>query len=186
MNIYRIGDILDPKEVGNKAAFLSLLKSEGFHVPGGIVLGAQVFRAAVLENENKKEADTLSSSIRKHLWDEKCGMYYSADISILPIDTNEFLHSGKPRHWESLIMRIDSWSGFLAMWAGIATPEEAERMVRENMLNERTFWSNYGIRSLSKCEKMYKVWQSGNPSCWIGPIWGNANYMCWKALPGEN
>ena len=65
MNIYRIGDILDPKEVGNKAAFLSLLKSEGFHVPGGIVLGAQVFRAAVLENENKKEADTLLDKLNQ-------------------------------------------------------------------------------------------------------------------------
>ena len=68
------------------------------------------------------------------------------------------------------------------MWAGIATPEQAERMVRENMLNEKTFWSNYGVRSLSKLEKMYAVWPSGNPSCWLGPIWANVNYMCFKAL----
>ena len=129
-----------------------------------------------------KDAEELAELVREYLWDEKCGMYYSADISLYPIDPNEWLHSGKPRHWKSLIMRIDEWSGFLAMWAGIATPEQAERMVRENMLNEKTFWSNNGIRSLSKLEKMYKVWQSGNPSCWIGPIWGNANYMCWKAL----
>ena len=130
----------------------------------------------------KAEAEDLRALIREHLWDERNGMYYSADVSLYPINPDEWLHSGKPRHWKSLIMRIDEWSGFLAMWAGIATPEEAERMVRENMLNERTFWSNYGIRSLSKCEKMYKIWQSGNPSCWIGPIWGNANYMCFRAL----
>lgn len=130
----------------------------------------------------KAEADELKAIVREHLWDEKCGMYYSADISLYPIDPDQWLHSGKPRHWSSLIMRIDEWSGFLAMWAGIATPEEAERMVRENMLNEKTFWSNYGVRSLSRLEKMYKVWQSGNPSCWIGPIWGNANYMCFRAL----
>lgn len=128
------------------------------------------------------EAAELRALVRDYLWDERNGMYYSADISLYPVNPDEWLHSGKPRHWKSLIMRIDEWSGFLAMWAGIATPEEAERMVRENMLNERTFWSNYGVRSLSKCEKMYKIWQSGNPSCWIGPIWGNANYMCWKAL----
>ena len=129
-----------------------------------------------------REAAELRDLVREYLWDERNGMYYSADISLYPVDPTEWLHSGKPRHWKSLIMRIDEWSGFLAMWAGIATPEEAERMVRENMLNERTFWSNYGVRSLSKCEKMYKIWQSGNPSCWIGPIWGNANYMCWKSL----
>ena len=130
----------------------------------------------------KAEADELRDIIREYLWDERNGMYYSADVSLYPINPDEWLHSGKPRHWKCLIMRIDEWSGFLAMWAGIATPEEAERMVRENMLNERTFWSNYGVRSLSKCEKMYKIWQSGNPSCWIGPIWGNANYMCFRAL----
>ena len=132
--------------------------------------------------EYHKSADELRSNIRKHLWDEKCGMYYSADLSLNPIEPNEFLHSGKPRHWDSLIMRIDSWSGFLAMWSGIATPEESERMVRENMLNEKTFLSKYGIRSLSKLEKTYAVWQSSNPSCWLGPIWGCANYMCFRAL----
>ena len=130
----------------------------------------------------RKDAEELKAIVREHLWDERNGMYYSADISLYPVNPNDWLHSGKPRHWSSLIMRIDEWSGFLAMWAGIATPEEAERMVRENMLNERTFWSNYGVRSLSKCEKMYKIWKSGNPSCWLGPSWGNANYMCWKAL----
>lgn len=130
----------------------------------------------------KKDAEELKLRVREHLYDEKCGMYYSADVSLLPIDPNEWLHSGKPRHWSSLIMRIDSWSGFLAMWAGIATPEEAERMVKENMLNENTFWSNNGVRSLSKLEKTYAVWQSGNPSCWLGPIWGNTNYFCFRAL----
>ena len=130
----------------------------------------------------KAEAQKLRSDIRRELWDEKCGMYYSADISLLPIDKNDWLHSGKPRHWSSLIMRIDGWAGFLAMWAGIATPEEAERMVKENMLNEKTFFAKYGIRSLSKLEKMYWVGVSGNPSCWLGPVWIIANYMCYRGL----
>ena len=130
----------------------------------------------------KAEADKLRRDIRRELWDEKCGMYYSADISLLPIDENDWLHSGKPRHWNSLIMRIDGWAGFLAMWAGIATPEEAERMVKENMLNEKTFFAKYGIRSLSKLEKMYWVGISGNPSCWLGPVWIIANYMCYRGL----
>lgn len=129
-----------------------------------------------------KEAEELKANIRSELYDEKCGMYYSADISLVPIDPNEWLHSGKPRHWKSLIMRIDAWAGFLAMWAGIATQEEAERMVRENMLNEKTFYARYGIRSLSKLEKMYWVGVSGNPSCWIGPVWINANYFCFRGL----
>lgn len=133
-------------------------------------------------NAYKAEADKLRCDIRRELWDEKCGMYYSADISLLPIDKNDWLHSGKPRHWNSLIMRIDGWAGFLAMWAGIATPEEAKRMVEENMMNPNTFFAKYGVRSLSKLEKMYWVGVSGNPSCWLGPIWIIANYMCYRGL----
>jgi putative isomerase len=128
-----------------------------------------------------ERAERLKDCIRDCLWDERNGFFYSADLNLIPIDSYA-LHKGCPRNYSFLLQKIDVWSGFMAMWAGIATPEQAERMVRENMLNERTFWSNYGIRSLSKCEKMYKIWQSGNPSCWIGPIWGNANYMCWRAL----
>ena len=128
------------------------------------------------------EAAELKDAINEHLYDEKCGMYFSADLNLVPIDKNRFLHSGKPRHWDCLIMRIDSWSGFMALWAGIATPEQAARVIGENMLNEKTFLGEFGIRSLSKLEKMHANWQSGNPSCWLGPVWGVANYMCFRAL----
>lgn len=128
------------------------------------------------------EAAELKDAINEHLYDEKCGMYFSADLNLVPIDPNRILHSGKPRHWDCLIMRIDSWAGFMALWAGIATPERAARVIEENMLNENTFFGEYGIRSLSRLEKMHANWPSGNPSCWLGPMWVNANYMCFRAL----
>jgi putative isomerase len=142
---------------------------------------------AALGDEEKSnaydlEAAELKDAINEHLYDEKCGMYFSADVNLAPIDPNRFLHSGKPRHWNCLILRIDSWSGFMALWAGIASPERAARVIEENMLNSRTFLGEYGIRSLSKLEKMYANWPSGNPSCWLGPMWGIANYMCFRAL----
>lgn len=129
-----------------------------------------------------RESDELKSAINEHLYDERCGMYYSADVNLREIDTSKFLHRGKPRHWDSVIMRIDSWSGFMALWAGIATPERAERVIKENMLDTRTFCGEYGIRSLSKLEKMHANWPSGNPSCWLGPMWGVANYICFRGL----
>lgn len=30
--------------------------------------------------------------------------------------------------------------------------------------------------------KMYQIVKSGNPSCWLGPIWGVANYMTYRGL----
>lgn len=133
-------------------------------------------------SEFAAEAAHLCNAIRTHCYDEKDGMYYSVDLNLLPVDPNQWLHKGAPRHWECLIQRIGSWSGFMALWAGIATPEQAERMVRENLLDEKAFWGKCGVRSLSKYEKMYAVKKSGNPSCWLGPVWGIANYMVFRGL----
>lgn len=68
------------------------------------------------------------------------------------------------------------------MWAGIATPAQAERMVKEHYLNKKTFNSPWGVRTLSKMEKMYSVRASANPSNWRGPIWGISNHMVFKGL----
>ena len=68
------------------------------------------------------------------------------------------------------------------MWAGIATPEQAERMVKETYLDEGSFNAPFGVRSLSKYEKMYRIAESTNPSCWHGPVWGISNYMVFKGL----
>lgn len=129
----------------------------------------------------KEKAESLKNAIREHLYDERDGFYYSADINLSPIDLSKFLHSGSPRHWNCLIMRIDVWTGMMPMWNGVATKEQAERMVKK-YLDERTFFAPYGIRSVSKLEKMYAVKASGNPSCWLGPIWGIANYMTFLGL----
>ncbi|MBE7053357.1 MAG: glycoside hydrolase family 37 [Ruminococcaceae bacterium] len=129
-----------------------------------------------------KKAEELKNAIREHMWDERNGFYYSVDLNLYPVNPEDGRHSGCPRHWSTLIQRIDVWTGFMPMWAGIATKEEAKRIVEENYKNERTFNSPYGVRSLSKLEKMYRVVKSGNPSCWLGPIWGIANYMVFEGL----
>ena len=146
---------------------------------------AMAYICKVLGKDDTKyidDAEHLKKAVNEHLWDERNGMYYSADLNLRPIDLTEYLHSGMPRHWSSVIIRIDSWSSFMAMWAGLATPERAKRMVYENMLKPELFWSNYGVCTLAKTEKMYRIIKSGNPSCWLGPIWGISNYMCYRGL----
>ena len=130
----------------------------------------------------KNESENLKKAVQDLCYDEKDGMYYSCDLNLLPINPDNILHSGAPRHWDTLIQRIGCWSGFMAMWAGIATPEQAERMVKENLLDEKAFWAPYGVRTLSKYEKMYMIKKTGNPSCWLGPIWGISNYMVFDGL----
>jgi glycogen debranching enzyme len=137
-----------------------------------------------------KDAEALKTAIQKNCWDEKDGFYYSVDLNLRPI-TNEpsivfgkpfVLHKGMPRTYAGLIQRFGVWSGFMTMWAGIATPEQAKRMVAENYLDTRTFNAKYGVRTLSKLEKMYSLKASSNPSNWLGPIWGISNYMTYRGL----
>ena len=137
---------------------------------------------AVRAEEYEAEAAALADAINEYLYDERLGMYYSADINLNPIEPDKLLHSGMPRHWNSLILKIDSWPGFMALWAGVAPKDRAERVIKENMLSERTFMSEAGIRSLSPMEKTYCIVKSGNPSCWLGPVWIISNYMCFRAL----
>ncbi len=129
----------------------------------------------------KNEAEGLKQAISTHCYDERDGFFYSVDFNLRPVDPSGWLHTGAPRHWDCLIQRIDVWSGIMALWVGVATPEQAARTV-EHITDERTFWAPYGMRTLSKMEKMYTIIESNNPSCWLGPIWGISNYITFSAL----
>ena len=148
---------------------------------------AMSFIAGLYKNEEDaifyhSEAEKLKSAIQNHCWDPIDGNYYSVDLNLLPIDLSSTLHQGAPRSWYCVIERIGSWSGFMALWANVASPEQARQMVNEHIQNTESFNAPYGIRTLDKREKMYSLAKTGNPSCWLGPIWGISNYMTWKGL----
>ncbi len=130
----------------------------------------------------QEEHDHLVQAIQAQCWDERDGFFYSVDLNLLPIDPAQQLHSGAPRHWASLLQRISIWTGFLPLWAGIATPAQAERMVAEHYRNPRTFLAPAGVRSLGRTEKMYSLAPTNNPSNWLGPIWGIVNYLVFRGL----
>jgi putative isomerase len=141
-------------------------------------------------NEFAADAQNLKTAIQEHCWDERDGFFYSVDLNLRP-ETNRadsslgrtfIIHAGYPRDYDCLIQRIEVWSGFMALWAGIATPAQAERIVKEHFLNPKTFNCQSGVRTLSKMEKMYSLRSSANPSNWRGPVWGISNYLVFKGL----
>ncbi|MBN2762876.1 MAG: glycoside hydrolase family 37, partial [Bacteroidales bacterium] len=83
------------------------------------------------------EAERLLEKIRENCWDERDGFYYSVDLNLRTVEKPDietlqpgklYLHVGQPRTYDCLIQRISIWSGFMALWAGIATPEQARIM----------------------------------------------------------
>jgi len=151
---------------------------------------ADQLNLSAIGKEYDSDAKELKAAIQKNCWDERDGFFYSVDLNLRPVTIKLdsslgkvfAIHAGYPRDYDCLIQRIEVWSGFLAMWAGIATPAQAERMVNEHYLNPKTFNSPSGVRTLSKMEKMYSVRASANPSNWRGPVWGISNYMVFKGL----
>lgn len=139
----------------------------------------------------RQEAETLKKNIQEHCWDPRDGFYYSVDLNLLPVEKPDidallpgklYLHVGQPRTYDCLIQRFSVWSGFMAMWAGIATPEQAKEIVERQFHDTRSFNAAAGIRTLSPLEKMYDTRASGNPSSWQGPIWINVNYLVFRGL----
>ena len=131
----------------------------------------------------ERERQALIAAIQAHCYDERDGFFYNVDLNLRKVDFShgEYYHKGMPRHWDCLIQRIDVWSGFMALWAGVATEAQAERVV-QRYRDERSFNCAAGVRTLSRLEKMYRVVASNNPSCWLGPVWGIANYLTFRGL----
>ncbi len=107
---------------------------------------------------NKKEAtkwldlsNDVSSNIQTYLWDEETGMFYDR------------LFSGK-------LTKVLTHSSFLPLFAGIASKEQAERMVK-TLIDPSLLWTEFPLASISKKDPRF-----GN-DMWRGGVWLNINYF---------
>ncbi len=132
-------------------------------------------------NSWRNRASDLRDAVQTYCWDERDGTFYSVDFGLLPVVEGAWLHSGAPRDYPCMIMRIDCWTSFMPLWAGICTAAQAERMV-SRLRDPDTFACRGGVRTLSRLEKMYDLRASNNPSNWRGPVWGISNYMVFSGL----
>ncbi|MBQ7064544.1 MAG: glycoside hydrolase family 37 [Firmicutes bacterium] len=129
----------------------------------------------------RKIAGELAEAVRTHCWDDRDHSFYSVDLNLLPVHPDQWLHHEEPRFWPCLLMRYDTWTNFLPLWAGIATPEQAGMMLK-HLQDPARFMGKYGVRTLSAGEKMYNLRATNNPSNWLGPVWGISNYMVFRGL----
>ena len=110
-----------------------------------------------------EDAEVLRQRINEYLWDETDGFYY---------DRSE--KTGK-------LNKIKSIAGFMPLWCGAASREQAERLVKEHLINEKEFWTPYPVATWSKSEPDYTP---GRTNCcnWMGPVWMPTNYMVFRGL----
>lgn len=109
------------------------------------------------------QAAELAQTINSVFWDEQDGFYY---------DRNE--KTGQR-------VRVKSVAGFTPLWAGVATKAQADRLVKEHLLNPREFWLSYPVPSYARTEPDY--YQGSHNECnWRGSAWIPTNYMIFHGL----
>ena len=97
--------------------------------------------------------DRLCRLMRERLWSEECSMFVDYDVV-----------SNKRTD-------IMANSGFLPLYCGAATEEQAAKMV-EHLTNPETFGTPLRIPTIAK-----KNVQAYKKDMWRGPVWININYL---------
>jgi len=109
-------------------------------------------------------AKALSKLINDVFWDEKDGFYY---------DRNE--KTGKR-------IPVKSEAAFFTLWAGVAPPERARRLIQEHLLNKNEFWLEYPVASYARTQPDYYQGTAKGECNWRGTTWIPANYMIFHGL----
>jgi neutral trehalase len=133
----------------------------------------------------RAKADARAERIRDLLWDEQDGFFYDRNARAWqPLKSP---HAG----WAAAInasseeqIRVRSVAAFTALFAGVATPEQARRMVYEHLLNPREFWTPYPVAALARSERWYsRDHHPGDMGCgWRAHTWVPTNYMIYRGL----
>ncbi len=106
----------------------------------------------------EKEYARMRKAMHEQLWDDKTGIFLN-------------------RHWDGRFSYRLSPTNFYPLIAGIATPEQAQRMVKEHLLNEEEFWGDYVIPSIARNDPAFP-----DNDYWRGRIWGPMNFLVGEGL----
>lgn len=113
----------------------------------------------------RRQAAETRDAILSSLWNAEAGLFLNRRR-----DTGAWVRSL-------------SWSSFVPLAEGMVPRAEAERMIRQHLLNPKEMRAPYGFRSLAASDALYNNAAIIKPySNWQGPIWVNANYLDWIAL----
>jgi alpha,alpha-trehalase len=113
----------------------------------------------------RERAQGLSTAVNSHLWDPADATYYSYDTV------------------EKTLLRRITYSNQVALWAQLASKEQAAAMIERYVLDPGKLWAPHGVRSLAADDPLYNNENVIKPySNWQGPIWPHANWMVMHAL----
>lgn len=116
----------------------------------------------------KEKTEATSKLVNERMWDNEKQFYFSVD---------KVNHSFK---FMTRDLRREEIIGFLALWAGAAPKERADKLIKK-LLNPEKFWRKYGVPTLAADDEWYTPYV--DYCCkWNGPVWLLWNYMVLDGL----
>jgi putative isomerase len=97
------------------------------------------------------------------LWDNDAGIFLNKDLH-----TGQFSSRLSP-------------TNFYPLLAKVATPQQAEVMIKNHLLNPKEFWGEWIIPSIARDDPAFK-----DQNYWRGRIWGPMNYLMYLGLRNYN
>ncbi|MDO8550323.1 MAG: trehalase family glycosidase [Ignavibacteria bacterium] len=124
-----------------------------------------------LNDESKQWKDKAAKIVKlvnERMWDPETEFYYSI---------NKEDHSFK---FLTRDLRKQEIIGFLALWAGAAPKDRAEKLIQK-LTDPKKFWRKYGVPTLAADEEWYSPYV--DYCCkWNGPVWLLWDYMVLNGL----
>ena len=102
--------------------------------------------------------ERIKAAMQQKLWNEKDGIYENL-------------------YWDGHFSNRLSPTNFYPMLAGVATSDQAKRMIQEHLLNPKEFWGTYVIPTIARSDAAFP-----DQFYWRGDIWGPTNYLVYEGL----
>lgn len=115
------------------------------------------------------KADQLAQVVRTRMWDSETGFFYN-----LARDTGTFTTR------DGISLKRKEIIGFLPLWAGIATREQAARL-RQHAADPSSFARRFGMPTLAADDPDYHA-EITRCCQWNGAVWLPWNYMVERGL----
>ena len=119
-------------------------------------------------------ADILGEKATANEIRERAARYRAKLATLWNSDAGIFLN--KDLHTGQFSSRL-SPTNFYPLLAKAATPQQAEAMIKNHLLNPKEFWGEWIIPSIARDDRAFK-----DQDYWRGRIWGPMNYLVYLGL----
>lgn len=141
--------------------------------------------------EYEETAQTIARLIDTLLWSEQDGCYapYNRQTGDRTIRIKDDLLNPKGKALYSFL----SFTNLLPLYAGVCMPNRANEMIDRFIASDAHFFSDWGVRSLSRSSEYYNnaIWgfpprfeqpERYTSSNWQGPVWFLGSYFIFRGL----